>query len=364
MPQPILPLLAAEFGVAETDAALLTSVAMVPLGLAPIFYGFLTERISAKRLLQMAVGLLVVTDLALGMATQFWVLVIVRLGQGLLLPAIFTALITYLSSTVSSERVRHAVSYYIGTSILGGFSGRLLGGSISAYLEWRWAFLLMAGLLALAWILLGALRDDVPESQQSDARQLFRLSAVREILARRVYRDAYLGIFFIFFVFASVLNYVPFRLTELSPDISELMISLVYVGYLSGALIASNGVRVSNWVGGELRGVLFGLVLLVLGVGGMLLPGLATSYLFVFLMCGGFFLVHSLLSAFLNHRARESKGLVNGLYIAFYYSGGAFGSWLPGFLYRSSGWDVYIGTLLVCLVMTVWWIWRMRHADA
>ncbi len=363
MPQPILPLLAAEFGVTETDAALLTSVAMVPLGFAPIFYGFLTEHIPTKRLLRTAVGLLVVTEVLLATATEFWMLVIVRFGQGLLLPAIFTALITYLSSTVSPDRVRHAISYYIGTSILGGFSGRLLGGSISAYLEWRWAFLLMAALLAGAWLLLGALHGEAPEQRHAGERQLFRLGAVGEILSRRLYRDAYLGIFCIFFVFASVLNYVPFRLTELSPGISELAISLVYVGYLSGALIASNGVRISGWVGGELRGTLFGLVLLVVGVSGLLFSSLATSYLFVFLMCAGFFLVHSLLSAFVNHRATESKGLVNGLYIAFYYSGGALGSWLPGFLYRASGWDVYIATLLVFLGMTVWWIWRMRYAD-
>ena len=90
MPQPILPLLAAEFGVTETDAALLTSVAMVPLGFAPIFYGFLTEHIPTKRLLRTAVGLLVVTEVLLATATEFWMLVIVRFGQGLLLPAIFT----------------------------------------------------------------------------------------------------------------------------------------------------------------------------------------------------------------------------------------------------------------------------------
>ena len=221
----------------------------------------------------------------------------------------------------------------------------------------------MAALLAGTWLLLGALHGEVPEQRHAGERQLFRLGAVGEILSRRLYRDAYLGIFCIFFVFASVLNYVPFRLTELSPGISELAISLVYVGYLSGALIASNGVRISGWVGGELRGTLFGLVLLVVGVSGLLFSSLATSYLFVFLMCAGFFLVHSLLSAFVNHRATESKGLVNGLYIAFYYSGGALGSWLPGFLYRASGWDVYIATLLVFLGMTVWWIWRMRYAD-
>lgn len=161
-------------------------------------------------------------------------------------------------------------------------------------------------------------------------------------------------------MYASVLNYIPFRLTALSADISELAISLVYVGYLSGALIALNGVRISGWVGGEIRGMFLGLALFIAGLIGLLLPSLAASYVFAITMSCGFFLVHSLLSAFVNHRASESKGLVNGLYIAIYYSGGALGGWLPGFLYRASGWDVYVTTLIVLLVLSSWWIWRIR----
>ena len=90
MPQPILPLLAAEFGVSSTDAALLTAVTMVPLGFAPIFYGYLTEFVSTKRLLLVSVGLLAVTQALLAIAPAFWMMVALRFAQGLLLPAIFT----------------------------------------------------------------------------------------------------------------------------------------------------------------------------------------------------------------------------------------------------------------------------------
>ena len=363
MPQPILPLLAVQFGVAETDAALLTSVTLVPLGLAPIFYGFLTERISTKTLLRTAVGLLAVTEVLFGVATDFWLLVVLRFAQGLLLPAIFTSLITYASSTASADRVRHAVSYYIGTSILGGFGGRFLGGSVSAYLEWRWAFFLMAGLLVGAWVLLGFLQSAPQSRRNSDTRPLIRLGAISEILSGRIFRYACLGIFVVFFVYASVLNYIPFRLTALSADISELAISLVYAGYLSGALIALNGVRISGWVGGEVRGIFVGLSLLIVGLSGLLLPSLVASYVFAITMSCGFFLVHSLLSAFINHRATGSKGLVNGLYLAFYYSGGALGSWLPGFLYRASGWNTYIATLTALLALACWWMWQLRSAS-
>ena len=66
--------------------------------------------------------------------------------------------------------------------------------------------------------------------------------------------------------------------------------------------------------------------------------------------------------AFLNHHTTGSRGVVNGLYLSFYYSGGALGGWLPGYVYRSSGWEAYIGVLAGLLALAIWWLWRMRIA--
>jgi YNFM family putative membrane transporter len=358
LPQPILPLLAQEFGVTETDAALLTAVAMAPLGIAPILYGYLADRISAKRVLRVAVALLAVNELLLALVPGFWSMLGLRLAQGLVLPAVFTSLITYSANTAGPGRVRNAVNLYIGATIIGGFSGRFVGGFVSEYLHWRAAFGLLALLLALAWLALGGLRGDTrPKLDQMG------LSALREVLRRPVNRNAYVGIFLVFFVFASVLNYVPFRLKSLDPMIKESTIALVYVGYLSGALIALNGVRIARRLGGELRGIFLGLVLLAAGVTGMTTTSLAQVFLFVLLMCAGFFLIHSLLTAFLNHHAVNGKGVVNGLYISFYYSGGALGGWLPGYLYRGAGWEPYLSALVALLVVAGWWLWRMRVAS-
>jgi YNFM family putative membrane transporter len=359
LPQPILPLLAGEFYVTEPEAALLTAGAMAPLGIVPIFYGYLADRISAKRLLRVAVGLLAVNELLLAVAPTFALMLALRFAQGLVLPAVFTSLITYSANAASPERVRNAVNLYIGASIIGGFSGRLLGGFVSEFVHWRAAFGLLTLLLGIAWIALGRLRSDT-----RPAPEHIGIRAVREVLGRGVYRNAYFGIFLVFFVFASLLNYVPFRLKTIDPMITESTIALVYVGYLCGALIALNGVRITRWLGGELRGVFLGIVLLTVGVIGMTTTSLAHIFLYVFLMCAGFFLIHSLLTAFLNHRALSGKGVVNGLYIAFYYSGGALGGWLPGYLYRNAGWEPFIFALASLLAVAGWWLWRMRQAAA
>ena len=159
MPQPMLPLIAEEFGVEATDAALLIAVTMLPLGFAPIFYGYLTEYVSTKNLLLATVALLTVTQLALGSASAFWALVAIRFGQGLLLPAIFTSLMTYSAQSADATRVRNAINIYISATIFGGFAGRLLGGVLSDVASWRTPFLLTSGMLLLACLLLGLPAD-------------------------------------------------------------------------------------------------------------------------------------------------------------------------------------------------------------
>lgn len=357
MPQPILPLLAAEFGVSATDAALLTAVTMVPLGFAPIFYGYLTEFVSTKRLLLVSVGLLAVSQALLAVAGAFWMMVAIRFAQGLLLPAIFTSLMTYSAEMASIGRVRNAINIYVSATIFGGFAGRFLTGVVSDAFHWRWAFVLTAGMLAIAWMLLNILPADTRR-----AGEKIELDAAQRILSRPLYRDAYLAIFLVFFVFASLLNYLPFRLKSIDANISESVLALVYLGYLSGSLIAFNGARIADWLGGELRGISVGLGLLIIALCGTIIPNLAVTFLSAFAMCAAFFLVHSLLLAFLNHHATSSRGVVNGLYLSFYYSGGALGGWLPGYIYRDNGWSVYVGTLAVLLVLAMCWLWRMRIA--
>ena len=306
-----------------------------------------------------AIGLLMLSELLLALAGSFWMLVVLRFVQGLILPAAITALMTYSASSATTGRVRNALNVYIGTSILGGVSGRLIGGFLAEFAHWRAAFALTAVLLAGAWIGLRGLRSDATPSTS-----VIGIAAISRALANPVYRYAYLGIFFVFFVFASLLNYLPFRLKALDPTIGEALISLMYLGYLIGVAIALNGVRIADRLGGELRVVLGGIGVLGVGIVGVASDSLPIVFGFVFGLCAGFFLIHSALTAFLNHVTPSGRGVVNGLYISSYYAGGALGAWLPGYVYRAGGWNAYLIVLGVMLACAGGWIYRLMRADA
>ncbi len=356
IPQPILPLIAAQLGVSMTDVSLLISVTLVPLGIAPLVYGYLTEASSARRVLLVAMGLLAVNQGLFLVVEAFWGLVLLRLMQGLLLPAIFTALMTYCANMVRVERVRNAVSYYIAATILGGFGGRLVGGLAGQYLHWRWAFGCFAGLLLVCWWLTTRLPSDArPKPQHLGWR------AFRRVLSWPGYLHAYLGLLLVFATFASALTLVPFRLKHLDPSMSAFVISLVYSGYLIGFVLAVMSTRLSARLRGDLGGILAGAAIYALGLAALLAPNVAAVFAATLTMSAGFFLVHATLSAFLNHAAPDNKGVVNGLYLSFYYTGGALGAYLPGFLLRAHGWTAYnLGLLIIFGVGAVTWVGLRR----
>ena len=139
-PQPLLPLLATNFGVTKSKAALLITATMLPMSIAPLSYGYLLESWSATKLLRWSIFLLAITVAGFASAASFNMLLAVRFLQGLLLPAALTSVMTYLSATSPRDNIQRVMSLYITATIMGGFLGRLAAGGVATYLHWRLFF--------------------------------------------------------------------------------------------------------------------------------------------------------------------------------------------------------------------------------
>ncbi len=348
VPQPLLPVLTAEFGVARETAALLTTIAFIPLSLAPLFYGALLETVSARRLLRLAVLLLAVSEALMFVVEPFAGLMALRLLQGLLIPAMLTSLMTYTSQVTAQSDLPRAMGWYIAATILGGFAGRVMSGLIASLMHWRFSFLLLGVGLLVAWFWLGRIVD---AGSVKIARPNLRV--VSKVLSDPLVRTAYAMVFCFFLVFAAMMNYLPFRLTELNSHADEFRIGLAYSGYLMGIAVSLNAVRIHRRFGGAERAMVGGLVLFVLALLIMIVPHVAALVGGMFLLCGASFLTHATATGYLNHHVQEYKGVVNGLYVAFYYGGGAIGSYLPGYVYRGFGWDGFVAVLIAVLAIAL-----------
>jgi len=358
VPQPILPLLAEEFSVSGSEVSLLISLTLFPLGLTPIIYGYLIDNVSARTILHWFIGILAVTELSFAFVTDFRIMLGLRLLQGLLLPAIFTAIVTYISNLSAAHQRQKSVSRYIAATITGGFAGRFITGLISDLTDWRVAFVVWTIGLLISWSLLWKLKKDIPTQSSS-----LEISGIWQMFKRPLHFRVYLTVLIVFFGFASALNVLPFRIKEISPDASESLIASAYMGYLMGVLVSLNAQRICARLGSEINSTILGI--LTFGTGILLLTNtnLFIIIFAVFIFSTGFFLMHSTLSAYINHHTQSQRGIANGLYIAFYYAGGSLGSYFPLIIYHNWGWYPYLIIVITSTILGLGIVLGLHEAE-
>ena len=345
VPQPLLPVLSEQFAVSRDAAAALTTVAFLPLSIAPLLYGYILESFTPRQMLRVAVALLAVSEFVFFVADSFPVLLGLRLFQGMLIPAMLTALMTYVSIETEPGLIRRSMAFYIASTIMGGFLGRLLSGVIATLFGWRYSFLVLGISLIVGFFLLGRLKaGSRPQTIKPKA------DLILTILRQKSFLKIYVTVFCFFFVFAAIMNFLPFRMTELDNAATEMRIGFMYFGYALGIVTAIYAVRISDRIGGPVPAMVIGLACYGLALSGMIVSDVLVLFVFMFLFCGSLFLVHSTASGHINSLAEKNKGMVNGLYVSFYYGGGMFGSSLPGLVYREWGWTAFIICLL-CIVL-------------
>lgn len=343
-PQPLLPLLARELGVSESRAGLLISATLLPLSIAPLSYGLLLRRLPPVSLLRAAVVVLGLLQLGFALSGGYAALLALRVAMGLALPAAITATMTYAATTAAPGRVQREMAVYVAASIVGGFAGRALSAVGAAYLEWRWTFVALGcGFLLLAPLLGRLPRPAAPPAATS-------LAADPSVLRR--FGRVYAAVFCLFFAFAGLLNYLPFRLVELRGEETGVLAGLIYAGYLVGVATALGSERIVRWLGGAERALAAGFALFAASLALIAIPDVRVLFLSLFVFCGAMFLVHTLATGTVNRAAGAGAGagMANAAYLAFYYSGGSLGSYLPGLAYERWGWGALVGVLSLVAV--------------
>jgi len=344
--QPLLPLLAAQWGRSISDTALLTTITMLPLALAPLVYGYFLERFSSRSMLMGGFALLLVSQALLSTGPDYPLFMLLRGIEGLVLPAVFTSLMTYTSALGGVEHARRNISLYIASTIVGGYCGRSLTGFVTSLSDWQTAFWMWSLLALIGLIALTRLESD-PRSNLVKPTA----SELRALIARPNNRLGLMTAFVLFFVFAGMLNFLPFRILEIDPTTSTGALSMVYTGYLVGVLISVFSHRLVIRLGGERRTLLTGAFIYLIGTAIFLSDDKQTVFLAMFVFAAGMFTLHSVLSGYLNHIEHNRKGLINGLYVSSYYSGGALGSFAPGLVYQAYGWSGFIALMLALTLL-------------
>ena len=360
IPQPVLPVLGAEFGVSPAVASLTVSGTVLGIALANLPFGVLADRFPIRPLLMGGGAVVALASVACSLTRRVEVLIAARFVQGLFLPSLSTCVAAHLSRTLPPDRLNVVMGWYVSATVTGGMGGRLLGGLLFPPERWRLGFVAAAALVLLATVAAlarmprEASRPSSPEEAEGFARLLQRPELLRMFAVG----------FFAFFVFSAIFNYLPFYLSGPPLNVPVRVITLLYLSYVVGIAIGP----VSGTLAGRLGTgptLVLGCCLFILSIGLSLVPSLPVIALSLAGVCGGFFAMHSGAVGALNRRLKSSRGRANSIYVLLYYLGGAAGISAAGSAFARWGWGGTAGLGAIALLLPLsLGLLEMRRAAA
>jgi MFS transporter, YNFM family, putative membrane transport protein len=349
-PQPLLPLLAREFGTTAAGISLVITASTVAVAIAAPLAGLLADRLGRKRVIVPAALLLAVPSGLAGTAHSLGQLVFWRFLQGIFTPGIAVVVSAYINEEWE-QGVGRAMGAYVSGTVLGGFSGRILAGVIASSLLWRWSFGVLGIISAAAAVVVAVWLPAGKRFVRPPGVRASLTAMARHMKNTRLLATFAVG-FCVLFSMLATFTYVNFYLAAPPFGWGAAALGFLFVVYLAGAAAAPIAGRFIDSVGHRLTiivafgGGVAGILLTLLHSVPAILLGLA-------LCCSGTFVAQSASTSYIGTVAHEARAAAVGLYVLFYYVGGSFGAAVPGGFWNRGGWTACVALIASVQVLTI-----------
>lgn len=350
--QPILPVLSQEFGVSPAASSISLSVSTALMALGLLVTGPLSDAVGRKPVMVIALLLAAICTLISAAMTSWHGILIMRALIGLSLSGVAAVGMTYLSEEIHPSVIAFSMGLYISGNSIGGMSGRLLSGVITDFSSWRVAVAFI-GCFALAsalmfWKILPASRHFRPASLKPRSLMInFRLH----------WRDRGLPLLFaegflLMGAFVTLFNYIGYRLLSAPWFLSQAVVGLLSVVYLTGSWSSPKaGAMTARFGRGPV--LLFSTALMLSGLLITLFNSLWLIFPGMMLFTAGFFAAHSVASGWIGPRARRAKGQASSLYLFSYYAGSSVAGTLGGLFWHAFGWPGITAFIALMLLLAL-----------
>ncbi|MDP9526479.1 MFS transporter [Pseudomonas protegens] len=347
--QPMMPLLSTEFSINAAQSSLILSVATAMLAIGLLITGPISDRIGRKPVMLTALLAAALCTIASALMPSWHGVLLMRALVGLSLSGLAAVAMTYLSEEIHPQHIGLAMGLYIGGNAIGGMSGRLITGVLIDFVSWHTAMLVIGGLALIAAAVFWRI---LPESRNFRPRSLHPRSLLDGFTMH--FRDAglpwlFLEGFLLMGAFVTLFNYIGYRLLAEPYHLSQALVGLLSVVYLSGIYSSAKIGALADQLGR--RRVLWATIVLMLaGIALTLLAPLALVLVGMLLFTFGFFGAHSVASSWIGRRATKAKGQASSLYLFSYYAGSSIAGTAGGVFWHLAGWNgigLFIGALLL-----------------
>ena len=236
-PQATLPLMAQEYGVGAADASKIITAGTLAVAATAPFTGVLSDVLGRKRVIVVALALLLIPAVMAALAPSLNWLIFWRFVHGLLLPPIFAVTLAYIGDEWPPAEANGVFGVYASASAIGGFLGRFIPGMLAAYIGWRGGFLVLAFCTFLCLIAVIVLLK--PEQKFVRATNL--AASLRQMVAHlrnpRLLGTYAVG-FGVLFNFIATFTYLSFHLSDPPFNASPAFLGSIFVVYLVGSAVA------------------------------------------------------------------------------------------------------------------------------
>lgn len=363
-PQPLLPLLAAEFHSSVAAISMVITASTFGMAVFAPVAGLAADHWGRKRVIVPSALLLAIPIALAGTSTSVGQLVFWRFLVGVFTPGVSVVIAAYINEEWL-EGVGSAMGAYVSGTVLGGFSGRMIMGLVASRFSWRSAFFTLAAINAVGAMGVWAWLPAGRHFQRAHSTVATLAAMVRHLKNPRLVATYAVG-FCVLFSMLATFTYVNFYLAAPPFRLSTAALGLLFVVYLAGAVAAPVAGR---WV--DLKGHRF--VLTVAFTGGAagilltLLPSLPLIMVGLALCCTGVFTAQSASTSYVGLVAREARAAAVGLYVMFYYIGGSVGAAVPGRFWSRGGWPAcvtLIASLQILIIILAAFFWQPQKSSA
>lgn len=354
--QPIIPVLAKEFELLPATASLAMSFGTGGMAFAMIGIASVAARLERKKI--MTVAIVVASLLAMGMAvsTNFHLILVLRLLQGILLAGFPALAIAYINEEFDPKIIGLVVGIYVSANSLGGLSGRILISTLTDYFSWR----IGLGFAGLLYFLVGvAFWFILPKSTKKIETGTLKLNIIedlKKILSNKKLIALYLIAFAVMGSFVCVYNFISYVFIAPPYNLSQTVIGFIFMLYLVGAISSTIMGGLSDRYG---HGKIMCLSCLIMlsGIIMTLADSLAWKVIGLGGLTYGFFGTHCNACGWAAKLAKGDKAQASSMYMLFYYMGASIVGTLGGTFLTEFGWNGVVGfvgmIVLLALVLSL-----------
>ncbi len=360
---PMLTMVAGDFGISMRQAALLVSAYGLPYALTQPVLGPIGDAYGKARLIKICLGVLAGSVALAAVAPNFTVLMVSRVIAGIVSGGIFPMGLALIGDRTSIEERQVAASRFLVASIFGQMFGATVSGVIAAFFGWRVVFEVVSVLTGCSWVIVYRFLD----SKSDKVRRLTVRGAIdgyRTVLANRSS----------LVVFAAVMGEGTFYFCVF-PFVGAMLIArgsggpvaagVALAGFAVGGVIYGTVVRhmiatLGQWnmlrVGAGMAGIAYLVVAAPLGPGGIAL---------LFMVAGfGFYMMHNTLQTRATELAPSARGSTFALFSAALFLGQGIGPVFAGSVVNTFGFSelfIATGALVATLGLLAAFFLRRRN---